>query len=782
MEAAPPAAEPDDDNCAVCSLRPRGTVLTGCGHAVLCEACTVELVRRGQPCPVCREPVDRSTGWRALPPQGPGLARAPSFQPEAVDPVVRAARAAKEARRAWRARLRTALDAVAEAQEAPFMSCGDVRLADAAAALTLCCDGVGALALPLSAAAVDALRAAAHRAPFGLDADTVVDAAVRDAWQLDAASVHLDAAAWGPALLDRVLADAVAELGVPAACGVRAELYKLVLYEPGGHFKRHRDTEKAPGMFGTLVVQLPVAGGHTGAGLRVTHRGAEREVDFESGSDGFFITAAFYADCEHELLPVTTGRRVCLVYSLVAAAPGARLPGPGAAAAAARSELAAAAAAWPAEQPARVVLPLQHKYTLTNLAFARLKGADARLAAELRSLSEAAAGAAAAAADAAAGSAPMLECALALIERELYGDEVGALREEGVCVAAWVGPDDARLPDGCSLGALRLTADAADAAAELLPGDELDWPDQFEEPDRRRRTRYTGNQGPDVSYWYHKAALVLWRREAGAAMALREGGVGAALSLAAARAARGDADAAAALAEVTAEGEARAVAAAEAAAARAAAEAAEDAADAAEGRAPRQRWHRQRAPGLGDARVASRALTAAAQLGAAAAAAACCVLRAMALPGSCGVDDAVVAPLANLGASPAACADVDAALAALVTAALHRGQRSRCFSLAASLAARGAAARADLVASAILAAPAEEVQGTFAMPREGALHDLALLAFAYTISEERAALAAKVAPGEDAEESDRGGARGDDADTWQGSSQDGSHASEDEDY
>ena len=38
---------------------------------------------------------------------------------------------------------------------------------------------------------------------------------------------------------------------------VRAELYKVLLYEPGSFFKKHRDTEKADGMFGTLVVQLP---------------------------------------------------------------------------------------------------------------------------------------------------------------------------------------------------------------------------------------------------------------------------------------------------------------------------------------------------------------------------------------------------------------------------------------------------------------------------------------------------------------------------------------------
>ena len=36
---------------------------------------------------------------------------------------------------------------------------------------------------------------------------------------------------------------------------VEARLYKMVLYEKGGFFKAHKDTEKEPGMFGSLVVQ-----------------------------------------------------------------------------------------------------------------------------------------------------------------------------------------------------------------------------------------------------------------------------------------------------------------------------------------------------------------------------------------------------------------------------------------------------------------------------------------------------------------------------------------------
>ena len=40
----------------------------------------------------------------------------------------------------------------------------------------------------------------------------------------------------------------MAHLGLPTdALAVEAHLYKMLLFEPGGHFKKHRDTEKETG-------------------------------------------------------------------------------------------------------------------------------------------------------------------------------------------------------------------------------------------------------------------------------------------------------------------------------------------------------------------------------------------------------------------------------------------------------------------------------------------------------------------------------------------------------
>jgi len=71
--------------------------------------------------------------------------------------------------------------------------------------------------------------------------------------------------------LDRIVAQVTEGLGVSDP--VRAEFYKLLVYEPGSFFVGHRDTEKAPGMFATLLVVLPSS--FEGGELLVCYQGRE---------------------------------------------------------------------------------------------------------------------------------------------------------------------------------------------------------------------------------------------------------------------------------------------------------------------------------------------------------------------------------------------------------------------------------------------------------------------------------------------------------------------------
>ena len=56
--------------------------------------------------------------------------------------------------------------------------------------------------------------------------------------------------------MGNILKQVKIELGV-LSNEIDSELYKLLVYEKGSFFKKHRDSEKTRGMFGTLVVNLP---------------------------------------------------------------------------------------------------------------------------------------------------------------------------------------------------------------------------------------------------------------------------------------------------------------------------------------------------------------------------------------------------------------------------------------------------------------------------------------------------------------------------------------------
>lgn len=135
-------------------------------------------------------------------------------------------------------------------------------------------EGVGVVGLPMSSRDIEAVKQASHQAPFGKGSETVVNESVRKTWQIDASKVKLTNPCWDE-WVQRNVPDE--QLGVPPVAWpkVRAELYKLLIYEPGAHFKQHQDSEKAKGMFATMAICLPTA--HEGGKLVLEHDG-ERKV------------------------------------------------------------------------------------------------------------------------------------------------------------------------------------------------------------------------------------------------------------------------------------------------------------------------------------------------------------------------------------------------------------------------------------------------------------------------------------------------------------------------
>ena len=358
--------------------------------------------------------------------------------------------------------------------------------------------GAGALSFPVPEAQVRALIAVAERAPYGKGPATVVDRTVRDCRQIDAARIRLAGAGW-PDTFDRVLSAAADGLGCPVD-RLDAQLYKLLIYEPGGFFAPHRDTEKADGMIATLSISLPVAG--AGGEIVVRHRGRERTIDMTAAEPSELAFAAFYADCEHEVRPVTEGYRLSLVFNLCLRAGDTDTPRTAPDYDQQVDRLAKRLAAWRRGPDAveKLAWVLEHEYSEAGLSFDALKNRDAALARLLV---------------AAAGRA---NCALhaAILHLEEWGAasysgdfagwgwdgpgdddlEMEEVEDYRQWLDGWVGPDGDRPP----FGEIDL------APEERLPHDALD----DAEPDEQHVEEATGNAGATIERTYRRAALVLW--------------------------------------------------------------------------------------------------------------------------------------------------------------------------------------------------------------------------------------------------------------------------------
>ena len=107
-------------------------------------------------------------------------------------------------------------------------------------------DEVGAISFPCSKEQAAYLISKMEQAPFGKGFDTVIDTSVRKAWQIDASKVQIEQT-WISEVLNGIVSEACSALGFNDQV-VEAKLYKLLCYQEGGHFKKHRDTEKEPGI------------------------------------------------------------------------------------------------------------------------------------------------------------------------------------------------------------------------------------------------------------------------------------------------------------------------------------------------------------------------------------------------------------------------------------------------------------------------------------------------------------------------------------------------------
>ncbi|KAK2764503.1 hypothetical protein FQN54_009198 [Arachnomyces sp. PD_36] len=237
-------------------------------------------------------------------------------------------------------------------------------------------EGLGRVGLPLSKRDAETIAKLSHQAPFGMGSETIVDLDVRKTWELNPNQFKTANPSWVQAL-EEIVENVKTELGVNSE--VEAQPHKMLLYGEGAMFKPHKDSEKAPGMFGTLVICLPSE--HEGGQVHLTH--GSKEIIFDTAKSSRFDASylAWYADITHEIKPVTSGYRFVLTYNLIQNGTGD--PPLAEDAENKKAALQKIISTWkdindrkPSECPGGLVYMLDHSYTKANIGFNQLKGQD----------------------------------------------------------------------------------------------------------------------------------------------------------------------------------------------------------------------------------------------------------------------------------------------------------------------------------------------------------------------------------------------------------------------
>jgi hypothetical protein len=280
-------------------------------------------------------------------------------------------------------------------------------------------------------------------------------------------------------------------------------------------------------MIGSLVVLLPSES--KGGALAIEHHDAQ--VNYR-GSSNQLVLVAFYADCRHEVRPVTSGYRAALTFNLFLDSAARRSERPASKPLDTLTQLVrdyfatprpARGPLWPSTPaPERLVYLLDHEYTQKGLSWRALKNGDAVRAPLLREVAD------------------RLDCEIVLALADVhetwsceddgwdsgYGngrrgrgwyagydeedidedgrDEDGEdytlieLCDSDIELRYWVGPSDKRIQ----------------AISGEVKGDEIccTKPSVDLEPFKSEHEGYTGNAGNTVDRWYHRAAVLLWPR------------------------------------------------------------------------------------------------------------------------------------------------------------------------------------------------------------------------------------------------------------------------------
>lgn len=358
-------------------------------------------------------------------------------------------------------------------------------------------DRFGEVSFPLVANEMNRLITYAQKASFGKGTSTVMDTSVRSVWEIDAQQLSFHNASW-----NKIIGEIIekSKVGFSIEHGkVEASLYKLLIYEEGDFFLPHRDSEKEAGMFATLIVGLPSK--HSGGELVVNHNNIEYTYDFSSKDYLYaFPFVSFYADCKHEVKPVTSGYRVCLVYNLILKETDKKYSVPDFTKKV-KDMVDSLVKLKSKELNQPSVILFSHQYTPSNFSLDSLKYHDRPRAEALLKACQL------------AGYTSCLGLVTYYKTGELegadydyhhYGDsddesdgKMGEVHEESLYIEHWAKTNHP------SLGRFNITKN--NLLSDTNPGNE--------EPIEKFQEGYTGNAGMTIEYFYHYGAVIFWKKE-----------------------------------------------------------------------------------------------------------------------------------------------------------------------------------------------------------------------------------------------------------------------------
>jgi hypothetical protein len=362
---------------------------------------------------------------------------------------------------------------------------------------------IGELSFPINEIQAKALINIAQKAPFGIGQETVVDSQVRSAWEIDAKQLHFKGKQWD-FFLNETITKTKIDLGIESSV-VSFHLYKMLIYETGDFFLSHRDSEKEKGMFGTMVITLPSK--YTGGDLIVKFEGDKENIDFSDASaNNKLCVSAFYADCEHEIKPLISGYRVCLVYNLVQELSVKSIQPPSIKTYI--NQLANTIKTQVQTDDSKpIIVLLGHQYTPKNFSLDNLKLNDRYKADMLLGAAEET--------NCYAKMCLVTSYKLGSPENSNYYDyddesdeetQIDEVIDESLSIEYWL---ENNIPSFCEIHF---------EESDLITSFAL----EEEEPIIKENSGYMGNYGPDIEHWYHYGAVMIWSKETNAQLILNQ--------------------------------------------------------------------------------------------------------------------------------------------------------------------------------------------------------------------------------------------------------------------